>query len=71
MALPAGTADGLTLEFAKASGALPVAVFPVGFFASTIERSQGAATTGRWYSSDRIQLSSLLHHDFKRGISLA
>ncbi len=42
-------ADALTLELATASGALPVAVFPVGFFAATIERLQRATTIGLRY----------------------
>ena len=46
------------LEFATASGALPVAVFPVGFFAATLERSQRAATIGRRYSSGRVRFVS-------------
>src|SRR6185295_3769164 len=49
----AGTADALPLWFVTASVALPVAVFPAGFFAATLERPQRAATTGRRCPSAR------------------
>ena len=51
-------AGALTLEFATASGALPVAVFPVGFFAARLERPQRATTIGRRYPFDPVRLVS-------------
>ena len=59
LGVPAGTADAAqTLEFATDPGALPIAVFLVGFFAATIERPQCAATIGRRYSTHRFRFVS-------------
>src|SRR5882757_5384618 len=38
LGVPTGTADALTLEFATAPGALPIA-FPTGFFAARPQKS--------------------------------
>ena len=56
--LPSGTAGGLTLGLAVASGVVQGAVSPSGFAAATVERSQRAVTIGRPYSSDRVPFVS-------------